>query len=252
MSTKTAKGRQTASAKAKSGKKSRTPVKPVRVGKDRNWGPIVMFTVVGLIAAGIIGAAAWGVLTEKTWQERAAAIEGLVNYRETKPEMLTAEHVSGVLEYEVMPPVGGNHNDYWQNCNGMVYDAPIAKEHAVHSLEHGAVWVTLPPRSPERPGAVPGPEGGGDRLPVHEPVRGPGQSYLSAGLGLPAQGGRRLRPADRRVHPGAAPQRVGGAGCDLRQPELDHHDRHDPDGSSARDVSEADGALTDDCDADPR
>src|SRR5690606_593834 len=136
------------SAKAKSGKKSRTPVKPVRVGKDRNWGPIVMFTVVGLIAAGIIGAAAWGVLTEKTWQERAAAIEGLVNYRETKPEMLTAEHVSGVLEYEVMPPVGGNHNDYWQNCNGMVYDAPIAKEHAVHSLEHGAVWVTYHPDLP--------------------------------------------------------------------------------------------------------
>jgi hypothetical protein len=149
MSTKTAKGRQTASTgKAKSGKKGRKPITPVRVGKDRNWGPIILFVVVGLIAAGIIGAAAWGVLNDKTWQERAEAIEGLVNYRNTNPAMLTAEHVSGVLEYEVMPPVGGDHNDYWQNCNGMVYDAPIAKEHAVHSLEHGAVWVTYSPDLP--------------------------------------------------------------------------------------------------------
>jgi hypothetical protein len=39
--------------------------------------------------------------------------------------------------------VGGNHAPLWQNCG--FYDAPIASENAVHSLEHGAVWITYQP-----------------------------------------------------------------------------------------------------------
>ncbi|GAA2372261.1 DUF3105 domain-containing protein [Streptomyces cuspidosporus] len=51
-------------------------------------------------------------------------------------------HVNGTVDYPMSPPVGGNHNQVWQNCNGDVYKKPITKENAVHSLEHGAVWVT--------------------------------------------------------------------------------------------------------------
>jgi hypothetical protein len=40
------------------------------------------------------------------------------------------------------PPVGGNHNPVWLDCNGDVYTSPVKDENAVHSLEHGAVWVT--------------------------------------------------------------------------------------------------------------
>lgn len=136
--------------KTKGGRNGRKPIAPVRVGKDRNWGPIIMFVVVGLIAVGIIGWAAFGVsqTDTRTWPERAADIEGIINYREANPEMLAAQHVGGPLTYEVSPPVGGDHNDYWQNCNGLVYDAPLANEHAVHSLEHGAVWVTHAPDLP--------------------------------------------------------------------------------------------------------
>ena len=47
--------------------------------------------------------------------------------------------------YEMSPPVGGNHLSVWQTCTGSVYEAPIADGNAVHSLEHGAVWLTYDP-----------------------------------------------------------------------------------------------------------
>ena len=56
-------------------------------------------------------------------------------------------HMAGPIDYTESPPVGGAHNVVWQNCG--IYDVPIHNEHAVHSLEHGAVWITyrsdLPP-----------------------------------------------------------------------------------------------------------
>ena len=42
-----------------------------------------------------------------------------------------------------LPPVGGTHYDQWQVCG--IYDEPIATENAIHSLEHGAVWITYSP-----------------------------------------------------------------------------------------------------------
>ncbi|THV28776.1 DUF3105 domain-containing protein [Glycomyces paridis] len=48
-------------------------------------------------------------------------------------------------EYELKPPAGGNHLSAWQTCTGSVYDAPIVDGNAVHSMEHGAVWLTYDP-----------------------------------------------------------------------------------------------------------
>lgn len=138
----------------KGGGKGRKPVTPVKVSGGRNWGPILVAGVVVLIAVGIIGygvfAATKSSNEAKTpWEERAAAIEGIVNYRDNPDKSLTsADHVPGPQTYKTSPPVGGNHNVKWQNCQGMVYDAPIPKEHAVHSLEHGAVWITYRPDLP--------------------------------------------------------------------------------------------------------
>jgi hypothetical protein len=55
-------------------------------------------------------------------------------------------HMAGPVDYTESPPVGGAHNVVWQNCG--IYDAPIHNEHAVHSLEHGAVWITYRPDLP--------------------------------------------------------------------------------------------------------
>ncbi|MFD5537043.1 DUF3105 domain-containing protein [Streptomyces sp. NPDC127079] len=55
---------------------------------------------------------------------------------------LSRTHVAGTVKYPMHPPVGGNHNPVWLNCNGNVYTNPVKDENAVHALEHGAVWVT--------------------------------------------------------------------------------------------------------------
>lgn len=61
---------------------------------------------------------------------------------------LTQGHREGVsYDAEGEPPAGGVHNPAWQNCGA--YDTPIRDENAVHSLEHGAVWITYLPDLPE-------------------------------------------------------------------------------------------------------
>jgi hypothetical protein len=80
--------------------------------------------------------------------------------RDDFPE-LSRNHTEGHVHYEfgtgeecvlfdllcpARPPVGGDHSAIWQACR--FYDQPIYNEHAVHSLEHGAIWIayqdTLP------------------------------------------------------------------------------------------------------------
>lgn len=57
-------------------------------------------------------------------------------------EDLSMDHVEtgSTVDYDQFPPVGGEHYSFWQNCG--VYDEPVLTEAAVHSLEHGAVWIT--------------------------------------------------------------------------------------------------------------
>ncbi|MFF3784747.1 DUF3105 domain-containing protein [Streptomyces sp. NPDC001933] len=57
-------------------------------------------------------------------------------------DKLAQNHVDKKVDYPMNPPVGGDHNPIWMNCNADVYTKAIPKENAVHSLEHGAVWVT--------------------------------------------------------------------------------------------------------------
>ncbi|MEU9212353.1 DUF3105 domain-containing protein [Streptomyces sp. NPDC048415] len=55
---------------------------------------------------------------------------------------LSRNHVTKTVTYPMEPPVGGDHNQVWMNCNGDVYTKALNNMNAVHSLEHGAVWVT--------------------------------------------------------------------------------------------------------------
>jgi hypothetical protein len=71
------------------------------------------------------------------------AISGVVLWEYEAPD-----HDAQDITYQMRPPVHGPHwvprDDEgrlgWLDCG--VYDAPVPEEFAVHSLEHGAVWLT--------------------------------------------------------------------------------------------------------------
>jgi hypothetical protein len=59
----------------------------------------------------------------------------------------TGDHTLGSVAYAQVPPHSGAHDPVWQRCG--FYAEPVGDEHAVHSLEHGAVWITYQPTLPQ-------------------------------------------------------------------------------------------------------
>jgi hypothetical protein len=94
--------------------------------------------------AGIIGAiAVVSVVFVVVIPSRPVAIlDGVLTYTN-----LSRDHSEAPQTYAQTPPVGGVHSSVWQNCG--IYDQPVQNEHAVHSLEHGAVWITYQPDLPQ-------------------------------------------------------------------------------------------------------
>jgi Protein of unknown function (DUF3105) len=92
-------------------------------------GLLIVFLVVHVISSGATGSAG---------KVSVGNIPGVVTYSN-----LARTHVSGPVTYAQNPPVGGPHNPVWLNCG--IYGAPVANENAVHSMEHGAVWITYQP-----------------------------------------------------------------------------------------------------------
>lgn len=99
--------------------------------------------VVGLIAvAGTVIAREAGRQADVA-EAAAAPIDGV---EETQD--LSANHVTALPEPTpaagtVLPPVGGDHDPVPQNCG--IYTEPVGTANAVHSMEHGAVWITYLP-----------------------------------------------------------------------------------------------------------
>ena len=52
-------------------------------------------------------------------------------------------NINGKIDYPREPPTNGDHAPIWQNCG--FYKKPVKNETAVHSLDHGAVWITYRP-----------------------------------------------------------------------------------------------------------
>jgi hypothetical protein len=79
---------------------------------------------------------------EKEEKEAAALKKPITGEKTWDPKKLGRNHVEKAVSYEQKPPVGGDHSATWMSCDRNVYKEPIPNENAVHSLEHGAVWVT--------------------------------------------------------------------------------------------------------------
>ena len=60
----------------------------------------------------------------------------------------TNRTVEGPINYDRKPPTNGNHAPLWQNCG--FYEEPVQDRHAVHSMDHGVVWITHRPDLPQQ------------------------------------------------------------------------------------------------------
>ena len=96
-------------------------------------GAIIALFLAGFIALVVIDAR----------QQAASSPPGEVQTYEVGPG---GEHTQADVDYEQSPPAGGEHNPVWQNAG--FYSAPIRDENAVHTLEHGAVWIAYSPDLP--------------------------------------------------------------------------------------------------------
>jgi hypothetical protein len=109
-----------------------------RVARNRKIGLIAGITaavaVIGILITSIV-------LTPQAARYSAGGdgteIEGVETFENA------SLHVETPVDYPQTPPAGGDHHPTWLNCG--VYTEPVPSENAVHSLEHGALWVTYEP-----------------------------------------------------------------------------------------------------------
>ncbi|GAA2833866.1 DUF3105 domain-containing protein [Kitasatospora sp. CM 4170] len=128
----------------KAGLDRRARIAELRAAEQRRdrRNKIIASVVVGVLVIGAIATGTWIVMDaneDKKAKEAAASapIDGVQTFGD-----LSRNHVKEKVTYPQTPPVGGDHNAVWLDCMGHVYDQPVENERAVHSLEHGAVWVT--------------------------------------------------------------------------------------------------------------
>ncbi|WP_326637962.1 DUF3105 domain-containing protein [Streptosporangium sp. NBC_01755] len=98
----------------------------------------LMWGAGGLVIVLLVGLVAFYMVNER-------AVTSLDNV--TSAKYVGSQHTQTKVVYKESPPLGGEHNPAWQNCG--IYDQPINNETAVHSMEHGAVWITYRPDLPK-------------------------------------------------------------------------------------------------------
>lgn len=104
-----------------------------------------------VIVLGLVGFGGYALKknSDDNKKEEAAAAAPVKGEKDWDAKKLGRNHVEKQVDYPMSPPVGGDHNQVWMNCDGDVYDKVIPEVNAVHSLEHGSVWVTYTKDAPQ-------------------------------------------------------------------------------------------------------
>jgi hypothetical protein len=126
---------------SRSGKGGRTRPPVNVVAPQRPWGLIAAAVAVVVFAVAVIGYAV--VQVNKANEGKVESIDEIAGI--TTAQYEAGQHVPTPVAYAESPPIGGEHDSVWADCTGTVYDVDIRHENAVHSLEHGAVWITYNP-----------------------------------------------------------------------------------------------------------
>lgn len=103
---------------------------------------LVIGVAIAIVAAVAVVAVVLLVVRDGGDDEAASSpIGGLMTFQN-----MSRKHVATPVAYAEVPPVGGDHAGALQTCGA--YDQPVPNELAVHSMEHGAVWITYRPDLP--------------------------------------------------------------------------------------------------------
>lgn len=103
-----------------------------RMNMIRNFG-IPVIVILGIIIFAIVRVA------------NQREVEGVTTVQAANANQHDAAIAYAFEEYP-LPPTGSAHNPRWQNCG--IYDTPVLPQFAIHSMEHGAVWIAYNPDLP--------------------------------------------------------------------------------------------------------
>jgi hypothetical protein len=100
------------------------------------------FIVYGVVAVVLLAITAAAVSALVSNARTLSRIDGLRTF-----SGLGRDHAVDIdLAETGRPPAGGTHHPQWYNCG--IYREPVPTINAIHSLEHGAVWLTYHPDLP--------------------------------------------------------------------------------------------------------
>lgn len=112
-------------------------IQKASASSERRRGALI-WGVAALVVAAIVGSVAFAIVKDSPATADLSAVQTFEN--------AGGNHLTTPIDYDSPVPAGGPHHPAWWNCG--VYTEPVVTEHAVHSLEHGAVWLSYQPDLP--------------------------------------------------------------------------------------------------------
>ncbi|GAA5121693.1 DUF3105 domain-containing protein [Haloechinothrix salitolerans] len=126
--------------------------------KQVPWGTVIGAVVIVALLVIVVG---YYLVESAPMREQEAREEAAASFQPTEQNPDPSKDIEGVeiteikgsghvkrherVAYDVEPPMGGPHEEFWADCDGTVYPEAVRTENMVHTLEHGAVWIAYNP-----------------------------------------------------------------------------------------------------------